>query len=109
MMNDNIYLQNEAKKGFKNWTVEGWDFLLHNEKYKNIAITTLSKILDTEQSVEFTYNNLFYEVFESSESGYVVNVYSCDSKDEDEQYLEQNIVDGGLCTGSCRDAIEFMM
>ena len=24
----NIYIQNEARKGFKGWTKEGWDFLL---------------------------------------------------------------------------------
>ena len=24
----NIYIQNEARKGFKGWTEEGWDFLL---------------------------------------------------------------------------------
>ena len=28
---DNRYIQNEDKSGFKNWTSEGWDFLLHNE------------------------------------------------------------------------------
>lgn len=106
---DNIYIQNEAKSGFKNWTSEGWDFLLHNNKYKDIAITTLSKILDTEQSVEFIFNNLYYEIFESVDSGYVVNIYSNNEKDEDDQYLEENLIDGGLCTGSSKDAIEFMM
>lgn len=107
---DNIYIQNEAKSGFKNWTVEGWDFLLHNDNYKDIAITTLSKILDTEQSVEFVFNNLYYEIFESADSGYVVNIYSSNEKDEEDQYLEENLIDGGLCSSICtRDAIEFML
>ena len=107
---DNIYIQNEAKKGFKNWTSEGWEFLLHSEEYKDIAITTLSKILDIEQSVEFVFNNLYYEIFESADTGYIVNIYSSYEKDEDGSYLEQNCIDGGLCTSNCcRDAVEFML
>jgi len=108
-MNNNIYLQNEAKQGFKGWTKEGLDFLLHNEEYKNIAIDSLSKRLEYYQEVEFAYNNLHYEIFASSEGGYAVNIYSSGEKDENGQYLEQNIIDGGLCSGSSKDAIEFML
>ena len=106
---DNIYIQNEANKGFKNWTSEGWEFLLHNEQYKQTAINTLAKILDTEHSVEFLFNNLYYYVFVSADSGYIVNIYSSNEKDEYDYFLEENNVDGGLCTGSSKDAIEFMM
>ena len=106
---NNTYIQSEAKNAFKNWTNEGWEFLLHSEQHKDIAITTLSKILDAEQSVEFIFNNLYYEIFESSETGYIVNVYSSDEKDEYDCYLDKHNIDGGLCTGSCRDAVEFMM
>jgi len=106
---DNIYIQNEAKKNFDTWTKEGLNFLLQNENYKDIAIKTLSKLLELGETVEFNYNNLHYEVFESSESGYIVNVYSCDEKDEYGCYLDKNNIDGGLCSGSSKDAIEFMM
>ena len=108
-MSSNTYIQNEAKKGFKGWTKEGWDFLLHNEQYRPIAVSSLAKILQQHDEVEFIYNNLHYEIYASCESGYVVNIYSSDEKDEDDQYLEQNNIDGGLCTGSCLDAIEFML
>lgn len=108
-MSSHTYIHNEAKKGFKGWTKEGWDFLLHNEHYKNIAIDSLSKILEHHEEVEFVYNNIHYEIFASSESGYIVNIYKSDEKDEYGQYLEQNNIDGGLCTGSCKDAIEFML
>jgi len=37
MHNNNIYIQNEAKNGFKGWTKEGLEFLLHHERYKNAA------------------------------------------------------------------------
>lgn len=72
-------------------------------------ISKLSEILENEKSVEFKYNNLFYEIYESSYNGYVVNLYSSNEKDEDDEYLEKNLVDGGLCSGSASDAVWFMV
>ena len=54
----NIYIQNESKKCFKEWTKEGLSFLLQHKDYKDIAINTLSKLLDMGETVEFTYNEL---------------------------------------------------
>ena len=48
-------------------------------------------------------------MFESADSGYIVNIYSSNEKDEYDQYIEANLVDGGLCSGSEKDAIEFML
>ena len=72
-------------------------------------ISKLADILEKDKSVEFKYNNLFYEIFESCDSGYIVNLYSSGEKDEDGEYLEINNVDGGLCTGSASDAVCFMV
>ena len=72
-------------------------------------ISKLSDILEKNKSVEFKYNNLFYEIFESCDTGYIVNLYSSDEKDEDGEYLEENLVDCGLCTGSASDAVWFMV
>jgi len=108
-MCDNIYITNEAKKCFKEWTKEGLEFLLHHSKFKDIAINTLSKLLELGDTVEFTYNNLYYEIFKSSESGYIINIYSSDEKDKDGCYLDKYNIDGGLCTGNSKDAIEFML
>lgn len=72
-------------------------------------ISKLADILKKDTYVEFTYNNLFYEIFESANGGYIVNLYSSNEKDEDECYLEENIIDGGLCTGSASDAVWFMV
>jgi len=72
-------------------------------------ISRLSRLLKSESSVEFKHNGFYYEVFESADSGYIVNLYSSDEKDDESQYLEANLVDGGLCTGSEKDAIEFML
>jgi hypothetical protein len=108
-MCNNTYIQNEAKKCFKQWTNEELSFLLKNHQYKDIAINSLSKLLDIGNTVEFTYNNLHYEIFESADSGYIVNVYTSNEKDKDDCYLEINNIDGGLCTGSAKDAIEFML
>lgn len=108
-MSNITYIQNEAKKGFKGWTKEGWDFLLHDEHYKKIAIDSLSKILQQYQKVEFVYNNLDYEIFTSSKSSYVVNIYSSDEKILHEQYLEQNNIDGKLFAGSAKDTIALIL
>lgn len=105
----NLYIEDEALKGFENWTKEGWDFLLQNEEYKQLAISTLAKILDLYQRVEFKYKDQYFEVFVSNANCYIVNVYSNSQKDEDGYFLEENIVDGGLCSGNSYDAIEFMM
>lgn len=72
-------------------------------------INTLARILKNKASVEFQYNGFYYEVFESADTGYIVNVYSDDKKDEYGEYLEKNCTDGGLCTGSAKDAIGFML
>ena len=72
-------------------------------------ILKLSEILEKEKSVEFKYNNLFYEIYESCDTGYIVNLYSSNEKDEDDEYLEENLVDGGLCSGSASDTVWFMV
>jgi len=72
-------------------------------------ISRFARLLKSESSVEFKHNGFYYEVFESADSGYIVNLYSSDEKDDDEQYVESNLVDGGLCSGNERDAIEFML
>ena len=79
-----------------------------NALIKN-KVNTLSRLLKSERSVAFQHNNLYYEVSEATNTGYVVNVYSSNEKDDDQQYLEANLVDGGLCTGSEREAIAFML
>ena len=105
----NRYIQKEAKKDFKEWTYEGLSFLLQQEHFREMAITALSKFLILNQSIEFAYNSLYYEVFESADSGYVVNIYSSNEKDDEGEFIEVNLIDGGLCTGSAKDAIEFML
>ena len=72
-------------------------------------ISKLADILEKDKSVEFKYNNLFYEIFESCDTGYIVNLYSSDEKDEDGEYLEINNIDGGLCSGRASDAVWFMV
>ena len=77
---------------------------LHNNK-----INTLARILNSTHKVEFQNDGLYYEIFESSNDGYEINVYSKNSKDENGEYCESDIIDGGTCTGSARDAVEFML
>ena len=77
---------------------------LHNNK-----INTLERVLKNTKRVEFQKNGLFYEIFESSNDGYEINIYSKNSKSDNGEYCESDIIDGGTCTGSARDAIEFML
>ena len=73
-------------------------------------IASFVKTLESKKFVDFSYNEFYYEVFESSCSdGYIVNVYTDNEKDENGSYLEKHEVDGALCTGSARDAVEFML
>ena len=72
-------------------------------------ITKLTKILKINKAVEFKHNGFYYEVFESADSGYVVNLYSSDARDEYGSYLDEYLIDGGLCTGDAEDAIGFML
>ncbi len=72
-------------------------------------ISKLLDILEKDKSIEFKYNNLFYEIFESCDTGYIVNLYSSNEKDVDGRYLEINNIDGGFCTGSAIDAVWFMV
>lgn len=83
--------------------------MLQIEIVNKTNISKLSAILEKEKFLEFKYNNLFYQIDESSYGGYVVNLYSSNEKDEDDEYLEENLVDGGLCSGSASDAIWFMV
>ena len=74
-----------------------------------IKIREYANMLENGETVEFVYNGFFYEIFESADSGYVVNVYLDNEKDEYGNYLDKHIIDGGLCTGSAKDAVEFML
>mgnify|MGYP001060502076 CR=1 FL=1 len=74
-----------------------------------LNIKELADILKTNKSLEFEYKNLHYQIFESSELGYCVNVYSSNDKDENGDYLDSNLVDSGVCTGSAKNAVEFLL
>ena len=76
---------------------------------KNNKINTLVRLLNRGLTVEFKHDDLYYEIFESVEGGYVVNTYSSNEKDEDGEYVEANLIDGGFCSGSARDAIKFII
>lgn len=72
------------------------------------TIIKLKNKLDETGQIEFEHSNLYYEIF-ISDDDYVINIYSSNEKDEDDEYLEKNLVDGGLCSGSASDAIWFMV
>lgn len=76
---------------------------------KKERLLHLTSTLKEMGRIEFKYKNLFYEIFESTEEGYVINIYFSNNKDEDDEYLEKNLFDGGIYIGSPKDAIKFML
>lgn len=73
-------------------------------------IKSLACELERNKCVDFEFNSLFYSIYESSvENGFVVNIYKSDVKDENDDYLEDSLIDGGFCTGNELDAVEFMI
>ena len=75
---------------------------------KEEEILQFTYILEKIGKIEFEHNNSFYEIFKSTEDGYMINIYSSNEKDEDDEYLFENI-DGGQFDGSAKDAIQFML
>jgi len=72
-------------------------------------IEELANILQSANIVEFFHKGFYYEVFLSADSGYIVNIYSSDERDDEGELIEANMIDGGLCSGSEKDAIGFML
>jgi len=72
-------------------------------------IEELAGILQSANIVEFFHKGLYYEVFLSADSGYIVNIYSSDERDDEGELIESNMLDGGLCSGSEKDAVSFML
>ena len=73
-----------------------------------LIVVKYTDILIKNKSVEFGYNGFHYEVFESADSGYIVNMYGSSDRDEDGCYRDENLIDGGICYGNAMDAIRFM-
>lgn len=70
-----------------------------------------AKILDSEREVMFFDDEWVYVIFEASEGGWMIDVFTIDeefgllsAKEHELKYT-----DGGFCTGDAYDAIEFMM
>ena len=45
-MSNNTYIQNEAKKGFKDWTKAGLEFLLQRDELQEDVKTEYKKAID---------------------------------------------------------------
>ena len=73
-----------------------------------LTVVKYTDILLQNKSVDFTYNGFHYEIFKSADNGYIVNMYGSSERDEDGYYLDENIIDGGICYGNAMDAIRFM-
>ena len=75
-----------------------------------IGLYEHARQLEIEGSVEFIHNGLLFLIWESeSEDGYVVDVFDPYILYESYDNEVPEPIDGGLCTGGPRDAVEFMI
>lgn len=67
--------------------------------------------LKNNYAVQFVYQDQFYDIFESCEEGYIYNIYPNDPEtiyDEDGELIDEEQLDGGLCTGDEKDVFTFV-
>jgi len=72
-------------------------------------IDLLVKELKDKNTIDFKHGTLYYHIHATNEENYNIDVYNNPEKDEDGDYLVSNIIDGGVCIGNAKDAIEFML
>jgi len=66
------------------------------------------EILEEKGEVVFEHEGMVYQIFESSEEGYEINMFDLSS----DNFISGDTLeadDGGRCTGSAKDAIYFMI
>lgn len=123
-MNANqTYINKEFQNGFKGWTLDFLQFM-HNVNHEFIPqdikeamdkkfLTSCANTLKLKKSVQFVYDDLFYDIFRSfTELGYIINVYPNDKGkifDTDGELIDDEQLDGGCCTGNAKNAVYFMI
>lgn len=116
------YLLKEIKKSFKDFTFEGLQSLVNElEKDNDIDLNIKKDVFEIffkkcatklrkNRSVEFTFGGHITDIFESTEGGWYITLYPENAqKDENGYYNPEDEVDGGLCDGSAKDAITYMI
>ena len=70
----------------------------------------LADVLEIQGIVRFEYGKVHYEIFESTVTeGYLVNLYTKDTTDIDNYYLDENSKATGFCNGEPLEAITYML
>lgn len=116
------YLEEQIKKSFKSYTLEGLQSLvteLENQNdidlqvkkdVYNIFFKKCAAKLRKTNCVEFKFGGCITDIFDGSEGGWYMTTYSEDAKkDEDGNFNEDDELDGGLCTGSAFNAVTFFI
>jgi len=70
---------------------------------KTSLVLAYAAILEVEQAVTFEHNDTIFRIWWSDQGGWYMELLE---QDDDLGWAE---MDGGLCTGSARDAVEFML
>ena len=116
------YLEEQLKKSFKDYTLEGMQSLVNelqnqdeiDAKLKkevfNIFFKKCAAKLKKTLSVNFIFGDILVDIFDSSEGGWYITIYPHDvKKDEDGELNPDHELDGGLCDGSAFNAVTYFI
>ena len=85
---------------------------IFTDEVKCCLVDVLSNELEDKSELRFTLGDSLFDIFESVEGGYIYNIYPNDPNlifDEDEELIEDEQLDGGLCTGTAKDVFSFII
>lgn len=103
-----------ASYGKLKYALEEFELLEKQETSDSVSkklIECIVEKLKTSGFAQFSYQDNFYDIFESSEGGYIYNIYPDDLDvifDEDGELIDEEEIDGGLCTGDEKDVLSFI-
>lgn len=116
------YLEEQLKKSFKSYTLEGMQSLVNelqnqdeiDAKLKkevfNIFFKKCATKLKKTLSVTFIFGDILVDIFDSCEGGWYITIYPHDVKrDEDGELNPDDELDGGTCDGSAFNAVTFFI
>ena len=120
------YLEEQIKKSFKDYTLEGMQSLVNELQNQddidsqvkkdvyNIFFKKCAAKLKKTLSVNFIFGDILVDISDSSEGEWQITTYPKDvQKDEDDEYnpddgLDDGL-DGGLCDGSAFNAVTYFI
>ncbi len=116
------YLEEQIKKSFKGYTLNGFQSLVNellnqneiDQQVKknvfNIFFKKCATKLKKDLCLELIFGDILIHITDSSEGGWEITTYPKDvQKDEDEEFNPDDGLDGGFCDGSAFNAVTYFI